>query len=117
MTRKELYQSYVAFKSWPVDEDSSSDDTYEVELSQSGVSPPASGMFLTFVTHPPRRRTRASGYPEQPAPRLSLWTPAFAGATTERVLDSFVWLAPRGSWKSGLAQDDFSIGRVDAVIP
>jgi SAM-dependent methyltransferase len=48
MMREDLYQSYVAFKSWPIDDDKSSDDTYEVELFRSGVSPPARILEIGF---------------------------------------------------------------------
>jgi 2-polyprenyl-3-methyl-5-hydroxy-6-metoxy-1,4-benzoquinol methylase len=57
MTREDFYQSYLAFKSWPIDDDKSSDETYEVELYRSGVSPPArileigfgAGLFLDWA--------------------------------------------------------------------
>lgn len=48
MTREDLYQSYVAFKSWPIEDNESTDEAYEVELFRSGVSAPARILEIGF---------------------------------------------------------------------
>jgi SAM-dependent methyltransferase len=50
MSREDFYQSYAAFKSWPIGDDQSSDETYEVELRRSGINPPARILEIGFGT-------------------------------------------------------------------
>jgi SAM-dependent methyltransferase len=48
MTREEFYRSYVAFKSWPADEDNAAGEAYRTELRRCGVYPPARILEIGF---------------------------------------------------------------------